>query len=72
MRWVRLILGAFIAIQAMQTHDALAGMIAAFFLFQAITNTGCCGGNSCSIPEAKPDDKKQNIKSQKSFQENIR
>lgn len=50
MRWVRLGLGGFIAIQAIQTHDTLSGFIAAFFLFQAVTNTGCCGANGCAVP----------------------
>ena len=53
MRWFRLGMGIFIAIQAIQTHDSAIGFVAAFFLFQAITNTGCCG--SCAVPlkEAK-------------------
>jgi len=53
MRWVRLILGIGILVQAIYMNDMLAGMIACFFLFQAITNTGCCGVNSCSIPTKK-------------------
>lgn len=53
MRWLRLGLGGFIAIQAVQNHDTLSGLIAAFFLFQAVTNTGCCGANSCTAPAAK-------------------
>ncbi|MHB8260824.1 MAG: hypothetical protein ACYDCN_04845 [Bacteroidia bacterium] len=53
MRWLRLGLGAFIAIQAVKTHDALSGLIAVFFLFQAVTNTGCCGSQGCSTPVSK-------------------
>lgn len=53
MRWLRLGFGVFIAIQAIQTHDALSGLIAAFFLFQAATNTGCCGANGCAVPTTK-------------------
>ncbi|MFN8358046.1 MAG: hypothetical protein U0Y10_26525 [Spirosomataceae bacterium] len=48
MRWLRLGMGAYGAIQAIQLHDTLTGLIAAFFLFQAITNTGCCGATGCS------------------------
>jgi len=48
-RWLRLGLGVFIAIQAIQTHDTLSGFIAAFFLFQAATNTGCCGAGGCAV-----------------------
>ena len=53
MRWIRLALGIFIAIQAAQMHDTLSGIIAAFFLFQAITNTGCCGATGCAVPTSK-------------------
>ncbi len=53
MRWIRLALGIFIAIQAVQMHDTLSGIIAAFFLFQAITNTGCCGVTGCAVPTNK-------------------
>jgi hypothetical protein len=53
-RWLRLVLGIFIAMQAIETKDALSGLIAAFFLFQAVSNTGCCGTDSCAInPQQK-------------------
>ena len=53
LRVLRLALGIFIAIQALETRDALSGVIAAFLLFQAVSNTGCCGVNSCSTPIVK-------------------
>ncbi len=53
MRWFRLGLGVFIAIQAVQTKDSLSGAIAAFLLFQAVTNTGCCGASGCAAPIIK-------------------
>ena len=53
MRWLRLGAGFFISIQAVQTHDALSGLIGAFFLFQAVTNTGCCGAQGCAVPATK-------------------
>lgn len=53
MRWLRLGLGIFIAIQAIQLHDTLTGFIAAFFLFQAATNIGCCGTSGCAVPTTK-------------------
>ncbi|MCE9538160.1 MAG: hypothetical protein K8R85_02955 [Bacteroidetes bacterium] len=53
MRWLRLGLGIFIAIQAIQNHDTLSGFISAFFLFQAVTNTGCCSSGGCSVPSSK-------------------
>lgn len=53
MRWLRLGLGIFVAIQAVQLHDALAGMVAALLLLQVVTNTGCCGAGGCSVPATK-------------------
>ena len=55
MRLIRLALGCFIAYQAITLHDTMAGIIAAFLLFQALTNTGCCGSQGCAtgIPKTK-------------------
>ena len=53
MRWLRLVLGGFIAVQSIQNHDLVPGLIGAFFLYQAITNTGCCGSNGCTFRPAK-------------------
>lgn len=50
MRWLRLGLGMFVAYQAVVAHDALAGFIAAFLLFQAVSNTGCGGVGGCAVP----------------------
>lgn len=52
-RWFRLALAIFVGIQAVQKNDGLAGMVAAFLLFQVVTNTGCCGvNNSCATPKS--------------------
>jgi hypothetical protein len=53
MRWLRLAVGLFIGIQAILIHDTMLGFFGAFFLFQAITNTGCCGVGGCSVPATK-------------------
>lgn len=57
LRWIRLGLGIIIAFQAIQSHDALLGAISGLFLFQTITNTGCCGANGCDVStkRKKPD-----------------
>lgn len=52
-RWLRLIIGMAIMMQAIAMGELLLGVFAAFFLFQALTNTGCCGAGSCSIPPGK-------------------
>lgn len=57
MRWLRLVLGIFIAIQAVQMQDTFSGFIAVFFLFQAVTNTGCCGTKNCALPSTTENNK---------------
>lgn len=52
-RWLRLVIGAYFAVQAIATLEIFSGVIAAFFLYQAITNTGCCGASGCAVPNAK-------------------
>ncbi|MEY3417161.1 MAG: hypothetical protein RL711_337 [Bacteroidota bacterium] len=56
MRILRLGIGIFIAQQAIQNQDLLSGLIATFFLYQAISNTGCCGTNAC-VTSPKKDNK---------------
>lgn len=53
MRWLRLALGIYIAVQAVETLSIFSGVVAAFFIFQAITNTGCCGSDGCAVPAKK-------------------
>jgi len=53
MRFLRLGLGIYIAIQAVETHSIFSGVVAVFFMFQAVTNTGCCGSNGCAVPIKK-------------------
>jgi len=50
MRSLRLVMGIIIAMQAVQSGDVMLGFLSVFFLFQAVTNTGCCGSNGCSVP----------------------
>lgn len=53
MRFLRLGLGIYIAYQAVETLSIFSGVVAVFFIFQAITNTGCCGSNGCAVPTKK-------------------
>ena len=48
MRWLRLAFGIFFIIQGIQMHSTLIGVAGAFFLFTAVTNTGCCGAGGCA------------------------
>lgn len=53
MRWLRLGIGLAIAVQSIISHEPIAGAIAALFLFQAVTNTGCGGANGCAVPTTR-------------------
>lgn len=47
-RIIRLALSVIIIVQSMQMHDILFGVLGSFFMYQALSNTGCCGVNSCA------------------------
>lgn len=47
-RLIRLALSIIIIVQAVQIHDVLFGLFGSFFLYQALSNTGCCGVNGCA------------------------
>lgn len=61
MRWLRLIFGIFFLVQAIQVHDTLLGIIAGFFLFTSLTNTGCCGAGGCAVPFQKTNKEPEEI-----------
>ena len=50
MRWVALGIGIFFSALAIIDQELITGAFAAFFLFQAVTNTGCMVSQSCGIP----------------------
>lgn len=47
-RWIRLAISIFIVVEAILMHDAFFGFLGCFFLFQALTNTGCCAATGCN------------------------
>lgn len=53
MRFLRLGIGIYIAVQAVETESVFSGVVAVFFIYQAVTNTGCCGSNGCAVPIKK-------------------
>ena len=53
MRFLRLGIGIYIAVQAIETQSVFSGIVAVFFIYQAVTNTGCCGTNGCAVPIKK-------------------
>lgn len=51
MRWVALSIGIFLAVMAIWYQDIITGFLSVFFVFQAVTNTGCMVSQSCGIPQ---------------------
>lgn len=49
MRLIRLGLGIVACIQAFIIKDAAIGLLGAFLLLTAITNTRCCGSTGCAV-----------------------
>lgn len=50
MRVVRLGLGLWLLVWAIQTKDWSIGAVSAFFVLMALTGTGCCGPQGCYNP----------------------
>lgn len=66
MRWIRLAAGLFFAVQAVQLHDTIAGLVSTILLVQALTNTGCCGVSGCTVPTST---KKSNLIEEVEYEE---
>lgn len=60
-RLIRLALSLIIIVQAIQIHDVLFGVFGSFFLYQALSNTGCCGVNDCAPATNKPINESEEI-----------
>ncbi|HBQ60879.1 MAG TPA: hypothetical protein DD671_14985, partial [Balneolaceae bacterium] len=48
--WVAFSIGIFLAVMAIWNQDIVTGFLSAFFVFQAVTNTGCMVSQSCGVP----------------------
>jgi branched-subunit amino acid transport protein len=55
MRWLRLIMGIYIIITSITGKNYVFAMIGGFFVFQAITNSGCAA--CAAVPVSKVDQK---------------
>ncbi len=53
MRIVRLAIGIWLEIIAFSSHDWPIGFMGAFFLYQAIADTSCCGAAGCNTSYSK-------------------
>lgn len=58
MRIVRLALGIWMAIIAVKNIDWIVGLGSIFFLYQAVTDTGCCNTQTCYRPPVTDRNKK--------------
>lgn len=69
LRWTALGIGLIAGFHGLTEGSAMAGFLSVFFLFQAVTNTGCLGGH-CSTPAAAESDKSpDDIDSELEFEE---
>ena len=68
MRLLRLSVGGYFAFEAFVTKDGFTGLLAGTLLFQAITNTGCCGAQGCA-PARTPSQTGSFDESQVEFEE---
>jgi len=50
MRVIKLGLSVWLLVIAVESKDIAMGVLALFFLFTAITGTGCCGPQGCNVP----------------------
>ncbi len=53
MRVLRLALGIWILVMAIQAKDIATGLFSVFFIYTALAGVGCCGANGCYVPENK-------------------
>ena len=56
MRWVALGIALILGINWILNSAPISGFLALFFLFQAITNTGCLAGRCMPVQEKAVDD----------------
>ena len=52
-RIMRLGIGVMLVVMAIQAKDWAMGLFGGFFLYQALTNTGCCGSQECYTPSQR-------------------
>ncbi len=69
MRIMRMAIGIWLLVVAIQTHDWAVGLFSGFFLYQALTDTGCCGSRACYAPDNKTITKTKEITSEIEYEE---
>jgi len=51
LRMMRLGIGITLLVMGIQSKDWAVGLFSIFFLYQAVTNTSCCGAQGCYTPQ---------------------
>ncbi len=54
LRIIRAGIGLAMLIMGIQSKDWMLGLFSSFFLYQAITDTGCCGSQGCAPTTKTP------------------
>ncbi len=55
MRIMRLGIGIMLLVMGIQNKDWAMGLFSVFFLYQAVTDTGCCSSQACYTPPSAKD-----------------
>lgn len=59
-RWIALCAGGFFTYQSLYYWEAVPALLAVFFLYQALTGSGCLGYGSCNISPTQENDETGN------------
>jgi hypothetical protein len=69
-RGIRLVLGIMLVAQSVALHNWGMAMFGGLFIFQSITNTGCCGSGGCNVyPNSKKTDNANHKLSEVEYEE---
>jgi hypothetical protein len=71
-RVMRLGIGTMLLVMGIQNKEWAMGLFSIFFLYQAITDTGCCGSNGYCPPSGKNRDTTQTVESKEIEYEEIK
>jgi hypothetical protein len=61
MRFLRLVIGIAIIVQAFMAKDIMLGLAGIFFTSLPVFNIGCCAGGNCYVPAKKEASKNKEI-----------
>jgi hypothetical protein len=68
-RIMRLAIGTMLLVEGIRSREWAIGLFSVFFLYQAITDTGCCGSQGCYTTPDKASLKKQDVTTEVEYEE---